>query len=70
MRKWLAFALAWVLILGGAFLAHSIQTMGGTTVTEVRIPAEEGVTVSAGYRGLFSERLEDNQVGIKLNVSW
>ncbi|HEY0647532.1 alpha/beta hydrolase [Phenylobacterium sp.] len=46
MRKWLAFALAWVLILGGAYLAHSIQTGGGTTVSEVRMPAEEGVTVS------------------------
>ncbi|MES2724599.1 MAG: alpha/beta fold hydrolase [Pseudomonadota bacterium] len=47
MRRWLAFALAWVLILGGAFLAHSVQTGGGTTVTEVRIPAGEGVSVSA-----------------------
>ena len=46
MRTWLAFALAWVLILGGAFLAHRIQTGGGTTVSAVRIPAEEGVTVS------------------------
>ena len=46
MRKWLAFGLAWALILGGAYLAHSIQTIGGTTVTEVRIAAEEGVTVS------------------------
>ena len=47
MRKWLAFALAWVLILGGAFLAHRVQTSSGTvTVTEVRIPAEEGVTVA------------------------
>jgi len=46
MRKWLAFGLAWVLILGGAFLAHSIQTSGGTRISEVRIPAEEGVTVS------------------------
>jgi len=46
MRKWLAFGLAWALILGGAFLAHSIQTTGGTTVTEVRIPAEKGVVVS------------------------
>ena len=36
MRKWLAFGLAWALILGGAYLAHSIQTSGGTTVTEVR----------------------------------
>jgi len=47
MRKWLAFALAWALILGGAFLAHRVQTSSGTvTVTEVRIPAEAGVTVS------------------------
>ena len=46
MRKWLAFGLAWALILGGAFLAHSIQTTGGTTVSEVRIAAAPGVTVS------------------------
>ena len=46
MRKWLAFGLAWALILGGAFLAHSIQTSGGTRISEVRIAAEEGVTVS------------------------
>lgn len=48
MRKWLAFALAWGLILGGAFFASRVQTDGGAvTITEVRIPAEEGVTVSA-----------------------
>ena len=47
MRKWLAFALAWALILGGAFLAHRVQTGGGAVkVSEVRIPAEQGVTVS------------------------
>jgi len=47
MRKWLAFALAWVLILGGSYLAHRVQTSGGTVkVSEVRIPAGEGVTVS------------------------
>src|SRR3989338_6834366 len=47
MRKWLAFGLAWALILGGSFLAHRVQTSGGTVqVSEVRIPAGEGVTVS------------------------
>ena len=46
MRKWLAFALAWVLILGGAYLANTIQTGGGTKISEVRIPAQKGVAVS------------------------
>jgi dienelactone hydrolase len=47
MRKWLAFALAWALILGGAFLAHWVQTDGGRVqVSEVRIPADKGVTVA------------------------
>lgn len=47
MRKWLAFALAWGLILGGAALASWVQTSGDTvTVTEVRVPAGQGVTVS------------------------
>ncbi|MBL8773273.1 MAG: alpha/beta hydrolase [Phenylobacterium sp.] len=47
MRTWLAFALAWALILGGGFVAHRVQTDGGAvTVTEVRIPTREGVTVS------------------------
>jgi len=47
MRKWLAFALAWLVILGGSWLASNTQTAGGAVaVTEVRIPAEQGVTVS------------------------
>jgi dienelactone hydrolase len=47
MRRWLAFALAWVVILGGAFLANRVQTSGGTvSVTEVRIPTGEGVDVA------------------------
>lgn len=54
MRKWLAFALAWALILGGSFLAHRVQTAQGpgrtwaspVKVSEVRIPAGQGVTIS------------------------
>jgi dienelactone hydrolase len=47
MRRWLAFALAWVVILAGAWFANRVQTSNGAVaVTEVRIPAEDGVTVS------------------------
>ena len=46
MGRWLAFALAWVVILGGGFLAHSVQTSGGTKISEVRIRAEHGEPVS------------------------
>ncbi|WP_293905943.1 alpha/beta fold hydrolase [Phenylobacterium sp.] len=47
MRKWVAFGLAWALILGGAFLAHTIQTdRGNVSVAEVSFPAEAKVTIS------------------------
>ena len=46
MRKWLAFALAWALVLGGGFLAHTVQTAGGVKISEVRIAAEPRVTVA------------------------
>lgn len=47
MRRWLAVALAWLLILGGSYLAHRVQTAsGGVSVSEVRIPAGQGIAVS------------------------
>lgn len=46
MRKWLAFALAWVLILGGSYLAHRVQTDGGVRVSDVRFQAEGGLPMS------------------------
>jgi dienelactone hydrolase len=46
MRNWLVFALAWVLILGGGWLAHAVQTAGGVKISEVRIPTSDGATVS------------------------
>ena len=46
MRKWGFFALGWALILIGAFLAHSIQTAGGTRVDDVRFQGD-GITQSA-----------------------
>ena len=49
MRKWLLFALAWALVLGGGWLAHAVQTGGGAVqITEVRIPAGEGGARVAG----------------------
>jgi pimeloyl-ACP methyl ester carboxylesterase len=47
MRKWGFFILGLVLILGGSFLAHSIQTAGGTRVEDVRFPGEGGITQAA-----------------------
>ena len=45
-RSWRLFVLGWVMILAGAFLAHTIQTTNGVTVTDVRFPAEKGVVMS------------------------
>ena len=46
MRKWGFFALGWALILIGGFLAHLIQTSGGTRIEDVRFPGD-GITQSA-----------------------
>ncbi len=56
----------------GSFVVEGAEAppVAGLADFGVEVGAGEGVTVSAGYRGLFSERLQDNQVGIKLNVSW
>ena len=41
MRRWLAFALAWALVLGGGLLAHLVQPSNGAVqVSEVFFPAE------------------------------
>lgn len=47
MRKWGFFALGWALILIGSFLAHVIQTSGGTRVEDVRFAGDKGITQSA-----------------------
>eukprot|EP01030_Chromulinospumella_sphaerica_P018426 gene18426-18288_t len=47
MRKgWLLFAIGWVLILGGSWLASAIQTSGGIKVQDVRFAGTGGVTMS------------------------
>ena len=46
IRRFGLFGLGWLLILVGAFLAHVIQTTGGTKVTDVRFPGPKGVVMS------------------------
>ncbi|MDB5471342.1 MAG: hypothetical protein JWR84_2902 [Caulobacter sp.] len=47
MRKsWLLFAIGWLLILGGSWLASAIQTSGGVKVQDVRFAGTGGVTMS------------------------
>lgn len=46
MRRWLAFGLSLALVLGGALLAHGVQTAGGVSVREARAPADQGVTIT------------------------
>lgn len=47
MRKWGLFALGWALILLGSFLAHQIQTAGGTRIEDVRFTGDGGLSQSA-----------------------
>ncbi|MFA4892554.1 autotransporter domain-containing protein, partial [Brevundimonas sp.] len=56
----------------GTFIVEGAETppLAGLAEFGLEVGAGDGVTVSAGYRGLFSERLQDNQVGVKLKVSW
>lgn len=47
MRKWGFFALGLALILAGSFLAHAVQTAGGTRIEDVRFAGDGGQTQSA-----------------------
>lgn len=48
MRKtWLLLAVGLGLILGGAFLAHRVQTSGGVSVQDVRFAGDKGTTLAA-----------------------
>ncbi|THD81111.1 MAG: alpha/beta fold hydrolase [Phenylobacterium sp.] len=46
MRKWGLFALGWALILVGSYLAHAIQTSGGTRIEDVRFAGDKGIVQS------------------------
>nr|MBP8072194.1 autotransporter outer membrane beta-barrel domain-containing protein [Brevundimonas sp.] len=56
----------------GTFTIEGAETppVAGVTEFGLEVEAADGVSISAGYRGLFSDRLNDNQVGMKLNVRW
>ena len=41
------FALGWLLVFAGGWLAHTIQTLGGVTVTDIRFAGEKGTVLSA-----------------------
>ena len=56
----------------GAFLVEGAETppLAGVADFGLEVDATSGVTLSAGYRGVFSDRLTDNQIGVKMNVRW
>jgi fibronectin-binding autotransporter adhesin len=56
----------------GNFVIEGAETppLAGVTDFGLEIEAADGVSISAGYRGVFSDRLTDNQFGMKLNVRW
>ncbi|GAA0622666.1 autotransporter-associated beta strand repeat-containing protein [Brevundimonas kwangchunensis] len=56
----------------GSFAIEGAETppLAGVTDFGLEVEAADGVSVSAGYRGVFSERLTENQIGMKLNVRW
>jgi len=56
----------------GAFTVEGVETprMAGVADFGIQTKAGEGVTISTGYRGVFSERLHDNQIGVRVRMSW
>jgi pimeloyl-ACP methyl ester carboxylesterase len=45
-RRWSFFALGWALVLGGALIAHLVQTSSGVKVEDVRYAGRAGETLS------------------------
>ena len=56
----------------GAFTVEGAETppLAGVADFGLEVGVGEGLTLSAGYRGLFGERLRDNQVGLQLRANW
>jgi dienelactone hydrolase len=53
LRKWGFFILGWVLVLGGGYLAHAIQTSGEVRVEDVRFVGDKGT----GAQGIVQSAL-------------
>ena len=56
----------------GVFTVEGAETppLAGVADFGLEVGVGEGLTLSAGYRGLFGERLRDNQVGLQLRANW
>lgn len=56
----------------GAFTVEAAETppVAGVGDFGLAVGLGEGLTLSAGYRGVFGERLRDNQIGVQLKANW
>ncbi|MFT4913710.1 MAG: fibronectin-binding autotransporter adhesin [Brevundimonas sp.] len=56
----------------GGFAIEGAETPPLAGVAELGLAYEprEGLTLSAGYRGVFSNRLRDNQLGARMSIEW
>ena len=56
----------------GAFTVEAAETppVAGVGDFGLEVGLGEGLTLSAGYRGVFGERLSDNQIGVQLKANW
>tara|TARA_R110002124_G_scaffold118016_1_gene275222 strand:+ start:12620 stop:18196 length:5577 start_codon:yes stop_codon:yes gene_type:complete len=56
----------------GGFAIEGAETPPLAGVAELGLEYEprEGLTLSAGYRGVFSNRLRDNQLGARMSIEW
>ena len=55
---------------GYAIEGAQAAPLAATTEFGFEYQPREGLTLSTGYRGVFSERLHDNQIGARMSVSW
>ena len=56
----------------GGFTVEGAQAapLAGTAELGFEFQPREGVTLSTGYRAVFSDRLHDNQIGARMSVAW